>query len=64
MFGYVEVEDEAKLAQLADIPVCRKWWHTCWNTWWPMTALGKAQERSMREVFHLEVTFGQKGELA
>ena len=26
LFGYIEIEDEAKWAASADTPVCRKWW--------------------------------------
>ena len=27
LYGYLEVEDEARWAKSADTEICRKWWH-------------------------------------
>ena len=27
LFGYIEIEDEARWAASADTDICRKWWH-------------------------------------
>ena len=55
MFGYLEIEDETKLAKLADIPICPKWWrHMLEYLVADDPASGKARERPMREVFHMD----------
>ena len=55
LFAYLEIEDEAKFAKLADLAVCHKWWKD-------MTELlvsdspeaDKAREAELREVFHID----------
>ncbi len=55
LFGYVEVEDETLFARLPQNPVCRRWWkamqaHLVSDD----PASGKAREKPLREVFHLD----------
>jgi L-rhamnose mutarotase len=55
LFGYVECEDEARWAAIANSDVCRRWWRH-------MREIMPANEddspicRDLREVFHLEAT--------
>ena len=55
LFGYVEIEDEAKFARIAETDVCRRWWRymtevlVCENNDSP-----KGKEEPLREVFHLD----------
>jgi L-rhamnose mutarotase len=55
LFGYVEIEDEARLNQLADNEVCKRWWLRMKQYLVADDpAASKAREREMREVFHME----------
>jgi L-rhamnose mutarotase len=55
LFGYLEVEDEARFQRIAENEVCRRWWRY-------MTEVlvsesddsPKAKEAMLREVFHLD----------
>jgi len=55
LFGYLEVEDEARFERIAEAEVCRRWWRY-------MTEVlvsesndsPKAKEDMLREVFHLD----------
>ena len=55
LFGYLEVEDEAKFQRIAETEVCRRWWRymtevlVCESADSP-----KAKEDPLREVFHLD----------
>ncbi len=55
LFGYVEIEDEAKFARIAETDVCRRWWRymtevlECEND-----CSTKGKEEPLREVFHLD----------
>ena len=55
LFGYLEVEDEAKFQRIAETDVCRRWWRymtevlVCGSAGSP-----KAREDPLREVFHLD----------
>ena len=56
LFFYVEVEDEARWAAIADTDVCRRWW-----TWMREVMPANADDspvtremREMREMFHIE----------
>jgi L-rhamnose mutarotase len=55
LFGYVEIEDEARFQQIAQTDVCRRWWRymtevlVCESDDSP-----KGQETMLREVFHLD----------
>jgi L-rhamnose mutarotase len=54
LFGYVEIEDEARFRKIAETEVCQKWWHY-------MTEVlvcesdnsQKGKEEALEEVFHL-----------
>ena len=55
MSGYVEIEDEAQFKKLADNPVCHKWWRYMQNFLVSDDpSAGKAREKTLREVFHLD----------
>lgn len=55
MFGYLEVEDEAKLQEIAEIDVCRRWWRYMTEVLVCESAdAPKAKEDSLTEVFHLD----------
>jgi L-rhamnose mutarotase len=60
LFGYAEIEDEARWKSIADTPVCRRWWDH-------MAALMEINaDRSPRvvelqEVFHMNSTRGAVG---
>lgn len=53
LFGYVEIEDEARWAAVADTAVCQRWWRH-------MSELmlshpdHRPVSQELREVFHLE----------
>ena len=55
LFGYLEVEDEAKFQQIAETDMCRRWWRymtevlVCESADSP-----KGKEETLREVFHLD----------
>lgn len=53
LFGYVEVEDEARWASVADTEVCRRWWQHMKDLM-PSHADGRPISRDLREVFHIE----------
>jgi len=55
LFGYVEIEDEARFQKIAETEVCQKWWHY-------MTEVlvcesdnsQKGKEEALEEIFHLD----------
>ena len=55
LFGYVEIEDEARFQKIAETEVCRKWWRyiaevlVCENEGNP-----KGKEEVLEEIFHLD----------
>lgn len=55
LFGYVEIDNEERFAQIAETDVCRRWWRcmtevlVCERDDSP-----KGQEAPLREVFHLD----------
>jgi len=53
LFGYVEIEDEARWNAIADTPVCRKWW-THMSDIMPVNADDSPRSVPLREVFHLD----------
>ena len=55
MFGYMEVEDESRLAGIADYECSRKWWLKMTN-FLVCAHPGdeQAKEEPMNEVFHLD----------
>ena len=53
LFGYVEVEDEARWAAIASTPECRRWW-AYMREMMPSHADDSPVSHELREVFHLE----------
>ena len=53
LFGYVEVEDEARWAAIAQTPACRKWWNYMGDIM-PGNPDGSPVAQELREVFHLD----------
>ena len=53
LFGYVEIEDEARWAAIAQTEVCRRWWQFMADIM-PANADGSPVARELREVFRLE----------
>lgn len=53
LFGYVEVEDEARWNAIADTPVCRRWW-THMSDIMPVNDDDSPRSVPLREVFHLD----------
>jgi L-rhamnose mutarotase len=53
LFGYVEIEDEARWEAIATTPVCRKWW-TYMRDIMPTNPDDSPRSTPLREVFHLE----------
>ena len=52
LFGYVEVEDEARWTAIAQTDVCRRWWRHMREIM-PANADDSPVARELREVFHL-----------
>jgi L-rhamnose mutarotase len=53
LFGYVEIESEARWAAVANTDVCRRWWQFMRDIM-PTNADASPIARDLREVFHLE----------
>ena len=53
LFGYVEIEDEARWAAIASTDVCRRWWRHMREIM-PANADDSPAARELREVFHIE----------
>jgi L-rhamnose mutarotase len=53
LFGYVEIEDEARWNAIADTPVCRRWW-THMSDIMPVNEDDSPRSVPLREVFHLD----------
>ena len=53
LFGYVEVEDEARWNDVAATGVCRRWW-AFMRDLMPAHADNSPLSRDLREVFHIE----------
>ena len=53
LFGYVEIEDEARWQAIAQTPVCRKWWAHMKDLM-PSHPDNSPVSQELREVFHLE----------
>jgi L-rhamnose mutarotase len=53
LFGYVEIEDEARWDAIADTDVCRRWWKFNEEIM-PTGADGRPVAAGLREVFHLD----------
>jgi len=53
LFGYVEIEDEARWNAIAQTPVCRRWW-THMSAIMPVNDDDSPRSVPLREVFHLD----------
>jgi L-rhamnose mutarotase len=55
LFGYLEVEDEARFQMIAETNVCRRWWRYMTEVLVSERADSpKANEETLSEVFHLD----------
>ena len=55
LFGYLEVADEAQFQRIAETDVCRRWWRHMTEVLVSKSANSpKAQEKILREIFHLD----------
>lgn len=53
LFGFVEIEDEARWNAIAQTPVCRRWW-THMRDIMPTNPDDSPRSVPLREVFHLD----------
>ena len=53
LFGYVEIEDEARWAAIAQTPECQRWWKHMGDVM-PSNPDYSPVSRGLKEVFHLE----------
>ncbi len=53
LFGYAEIEDEAKWAAIAQTAICQKWWKYMKEIM-PSNPDNSPIAHPLREVFHLE----------
>jgi L-rhamnose mutarotase len=53
LFGYVEVEDEARWAAIAQTEVCQRWWRFMGDIM-PSNPDHSPVSRGLNEVFHLD----------
>jgi L-rhamnose mutarotase len=53
LFGYVEVEDEARWNAIAHTDVCRRWWASMKDLM-PSNPDNSPISQELREVFHLD----------
>ena len=52
LFGYVEIESEARWAEIAQTEVCRRWWKHMGDVM-PSNPDHSPVSRELKEVFHL-----------
>ena len=52
LFGYVEIEDEARWRAIASTDVCQRWWQYMKDIM-PSHDDGSPVSRELREVFHI-----------
>jgi L-rhamnose mutarotase len=57
LFGYVEIEDEARWQAIASTPVCQRWWGYMAELM-PSNPDSSPISMTLREVFHMESEFG------
>jgi L-rhamnose mutarotase len=53
LFGYVELEDEARWTAIAGTPECKRWWRFMRDVM-PANPDDSPVSRELREVFHLD----------
>jgi L-rhamnose mutarotase len=53
LFGYVEIEDEARWNAIAQTPICKKWWAHMKDLM-PSNPDNSPKSVELREVFHID----------
>jgi L-rhamnose mutarotase len=53
LFGYVEIEDEARFGAIANTPECKKWWAYMKDIM-PSNPDNSPKSRELAEVFHID----------
>ena len=53
LFGYVEIEDEARWSAIAKTPECRRWWAYMKDVM-PSNPDNSPKSDGLREVFHID----------
>ena len=53
LFGYAEIEDEARWIAIANTPACRKWW-AYMKDMMPTNPDNSPKSVGLREVFHID----------
>ena len=53
LFGYVEIEDEARWNAIAGTPICRKWWKHMSDIM-PSNPDNSPKSVGLQEVFHMD----------
>ncbi|OPZ31088.1 MAG: L-rhamnose mutarotase [Lentisphaerae bacterium ADurb.BinA184] len=53
LFGYVEIEDEARWAAVAQTAICKKWWASM-KELMPSLPDNSPKSLDLREVFHMD----------
>ena len=53
LFGYVEIEDEARWNAIANTPECRKWWAYMKDIM-PSNPDNSPKSKELKEVFHID----------
>ena len=53
LFAYVEIEDEARWAAIAETPECRRWWRYMREVM-PSNPDDSPRSGELRELFHLD----------
>jgi L-rhamnose mutarotase len=55
LFGYLEIEDESRFQVIGQTDICRRWWRVMTEVLVSESADSpKANEETLREVFHLD----------
>jgi L-rhamnose mutarotase len=53
LFGYAEIEDEARWDAIGSTPICQDWWQYMKDVM-PANSEGRPVSNPLREVFHLD----------
>lgn len=53
LFGYVEIEDEARWSAIADTAECKKWWAYMKDIM-PSNPDNSPKSKELKEVFHID----------
>ncbi len=59
LFGYVEIEDEARWNAIAQTPICGKWWAHMADVM-PSNPDNSPKSVELREVFHIDKNAAKK----